>query len=313
MKRKEYIGIILGGIYGLIFRMLCERSEVELFGLDIFSISFIWILPIAIGLIPLLIAREEMANSRYKQVLYPIYSVLMFFLMAMVRLLEDLVCILILTFPFILVAGLTGFIVGKIHNRKNSKKLLSIILLPFLFAPIEAHFSNQKSSYTVESSITIEASKSEIWTKIIEVPEIEESEYNYGFYNYIGIPRPVKSQLEEIEGEEYRIGYFTDDLKLFEKIVEIDTLNYVEFEIELDKSQLRDLPTDKHILQSEYFKFENISYQLIEGKNGETDLKLKCNYSMESKMNWYANFWAERIIQDFEIKLLQVLKAKIEK
>lgn len=312
MKARRYLGIILGGLYGLIYRMLCERNEVEFFDLNVFSVSFIWILPIAIGLIPLLTAREEVTKSRYRSILYPIYSVLMFFLMAFASRLEDLVCILILSLPFIVVAGLTGFIVGKIQNRNNSKKLLSIILLPFLFAPIEANFSNQKNIYSVQSTTIIKASASEIWTNIIEVPEIRESEYDYGFFNYIGIPRPIKSQLEEINGEEYRIGYFTDDLKLFEKIVEIDTLNYVEFEIELEKSHLRDLPTDKHILQSDYFVFEDISYQLIELDNGRTELKLNCNYSMDSKMNWYANFWAKRIIKDFELKLLKVLKSKIE-
>jgi len=312
MKNKRYLGIILGGLYGLAFRMLCERGELGIFGLNVFSISFIWIVPIAIGLIPLLIAREEMIKSKYRSILYPIYSVLMFFLIAFVSLLEDLVCILILSFPFIVVAGLTGFIVGKIHNKNNSKKLLSIILLPFLFATIEADFSNQKSHYVTSSSIEIKASKSEIWNSIIEVPEIRASEYEHGFFNYIGIPRPIKSQLEKIEGEEYRIGYFTDDLKLFERIVLIDTLNYVEFEIDLNKSQLRDLPTDKHILQSDYFAFERISYQLIESNKGTTELRLRCDYSMNSKMNWYASFWARKIIQDFEIKLLKVLKMKIE-
>jgi hypothetical protein len=30
-------------------------------------------------------------------------------------------------------------------------------------------------------------------------------------------------------------------------------------------------------------------------------------------MNGYANFWAKRIIQDFEVRLLQALKMKLEK
>ena len=43
------------------------------------------------------------------------------------------------------------------------------------------------------------------------------------------------------------------------------------------------------------------------------ELKLDCDYILDSKMNYYANFWAERIIKDFENKLLEVLKKKIEK
>lgn len=254
MKRKEYIGVILGGIYGFIYRILCEKNDDIIFDFSIFSISFIWILPIAIGLIPIMIADKEILHSRSKQILYPVGSVLIFFIIALSSRLEDLVCILILTLPFTIVAGLSGLIFGEIIKRRQSQKLFSIILLPFLIAPIESKFSNQNGSYQVQTTIIVEASKAEIWDNIIEVSEIKASEYDYGFYNYIGIPRPIKSELKTIEGEQYRIGHFTDDLTLFEKITQIDTLNYVEFEIELEKSLLRDLPTDKHILQSNYFR-----------------------------------------------------------
>lgn len=312
MKRKEYIGVILGGIYGFIYRILCEKNDDIIFDFSIFSISFIWILPIAIGLIPIMIADKEILHSRSKQILYPVGSVLIFFIIALSSRLEDLVCILILTLPFTIVAGLSGLIFGEIIKRRQSQKLFSIILLPFLIAPIESKFSNQNGSYQVTTKIIVEASKAEIWDNIIEVSEIKASEYDYGFYNYIGIPRPIKSELKTIEGEQYRIGHFTDDLTLFEKITQIDTLNYVEFEIELEKSLLRDLPTDKHILQSNYFRFDHISYRLVEIDTERIELQLNCKYSIESKMNGYANFWAEGIIRDFEMKLLEALKQKIE-
>ena len=312
MKRKEYIGIILGGIYGLIYRLLCERNDEIIFDFNIFSISFIWILPIAIGLIPILISNQAIQNSKAKQVLYPVGSVLVFFIIALVSRLEDLVCILILTIPFTVVAGISGLIFSQIIKKRKSNKLFSIVLIPFLLVPVESNFSNKSKSYTIDSKIIINATKKDIWSKIIEVPEIQDSEYEYGFYNYIGIPRPVKSELKEIEGEEYRIGHFTDNLKLFEKITRIDTLSFVEFKIELEKSILRDIPTDKHILKSDYFKFKNISYNLTEINVESVELQLNCEYSIESRMNWYANFWAKGIIKDFEEKLLKVLKKKIE-
>jgi len=312
MKTKEYIGILLGGIYGIVYRLLCENNDNQIFDFNIFSISFIWILPIVIGVLPILIANKEIQNSKSKQVLYPIASVLLFFIITLATRLEDLVCILILTLPFIMVAGISGLIVGEILKRSKSNKLFSIVLLPFLIIPLESKLSDAKKVYQVETKIIIEASKEKVWDHLIEVPEISEAEYEYGFYNYIGIPRPVKSELQVIEGEQYRIGYFTDHLQLVEKISQIDTLNFVEFEIVLEKSVLRDLPTDKHILQSSYFKFDKISYELVVIDANNIELRLDCKYSIDSKMNWYANFWAEKIIRDFEIKLLNVLKTKIE-
>lgn len=178
--------------------------------------------------------------------------------------------------------------------------------------PIESQFENQQQTFEVQNSIIINAEKSEIWNYLIEVPEIETSEYDYTLFNYIGISRPLKSQLEIIDGEEYRVGYFSDDLKLYETITKKDIPNFVNFKIHIEKSEFRNIPTDKHLLQSDYFKFEDISYRLEKLENGQTKLILSCSYTMQSKMNRYANFWATKVIEDFEVKLLKVLKGKVE-
>ena len=148
---------------------------------------------------------------------------------------------------------------------------------------------------------------------MIEVPEIQDHEYKGGFFNAIGIPRPIKSELKTMDGTQYRMGYFSDGLTLCETISEIDTLHSVEFAIHIDKSQLRDVPTDQHVLRSDYFTFDHITYELIELSPNKTVLQLSCDYTLNSKMNGYASFWADVIIDDFESRLLQALKGKVEK
>ena len=303
MRIKEYAGIIAAAIYGVSVRLLFENQSFEIFEFSIFSLSFLWVLPIVMGFIPFLLARDELLASRWKQFMFPVASVFLFFTATLITGLEDLICILILSLPFTLVAGFAGLLVGSLLKRKNidNGKLYSLILIPILLAPIESRFASQKSLYEVSSNIIINADQETIWPNIIEVPEITNNEYESGFFNYIGIPRPIKSVLKEIEGEEFRIGYFTDDLKLVEKIVEIDTLNHVAFSIDLQRSTLRDLPTDKHILQSGHFEFQRISYQLLPVNEERVNVKLSCSYAIDSKMNAYANFWAERIIKDLAI------------
>lgn len=314
MKFTQYIGILFGALYGLGFRMLCEKESLNgIYDLyDIYSVTFIWIVPIVVGIIPILFAREEILKSKSKQFTFPFLSVLLFFLFALSSGLEDWLCILIIAFPFLFSAGIVGLLLsGYIKNRK-SNKLYSIILLPLILNPLETYLPNNEEVYSVQSEIVIDAKKETIWNNLIEVPEIREDEYNYGFYNTIGVPRPVKSELEIIDGIEYRIGYFTEGLKLYETISEIDTFDFVNFKINIDKSELRNTPTDRHLLKSDYFKFKNISYSLRETNDGKTKLTLNCDYVLDSKMNFYANFWAKRIIKDFEEKLLDVLKEKIE-
>ena len=217
-------------------------------------------------------------------------------------------------FPFLLVAGVTGLVVGAIvKSNKIDKKLYSIVLFPLLLNPIENLLPSRTQAYSVETKIIIEESRETVWKNIIEVPEISESEYNSGFFNFIGVPRPLKSELKIIDGRTFRIGHFTDNLQLCETISEYKENRFVNFNIDLNRSRLRNKPTDQHLLKSKYFVFQNISYELEMINGNETLLILKCDYEIQSKMNGYASFWASSIIKDFEERLLDALKTKMEK
>ena len=269
-------------------------------------------MPIVISIIPILFAKNEVLESRWKQFVFPFLSVLLFFIFTLSSGIEDWLCILIIAFPFLLTAGIVGLILGPIIKNRNSNKLYSIVLLPFILSPLESLIPNKSEHFSVESKIVIKTDKQTVWKNLIEVPEIKDKEYDKGFFNYIGVPRPIKSELEIINNTEYRIGYFSGELKLYETISKVDPLNFVEFNIHINESELRDLPTDKHLLKSDYFSFDNISYELQEVSANKTELILRCNYTLDSKMNGYANFWAEKIIKDFESRLLNSLKLKIE-
>lgn len=311
----ELSGILIGAFYGLFVRFLIQESSLDnsdILEFEIYSVSFFWILPIAIGLIPILIARKAVLEHQWKWFYLPTLSVLLFFQLALITRLEDMLCILIVSFPFLISAGIIGLILGPILKSKHANKLSSIVLLPFIFSPLESYLPRVEESFHVESKISIEADKTKVWDALIEVPEIKSEEYNAGFYNRIGIPRPIKSTLETVDEQVYRIGYFTEGLKLYETISNIDTNHFVEFKIHIDKSELRNVPTDEHVLDSKYFKFDRIAYQVIE-KEGGTELRLSCTYTLHSNMNWYAEFWANEIISDFEERLLQALKFKLEK
>lgn len=312
MKPTRYIGILLGALYGICIRMIGGWEIVDNTNF-IYSISFIIITPIIIGVIPILISSNELYKSPWKLFLYPIYSVLTFGILALLTRYEDILCLLVLAFPFLLMAGIVGLAFGTvIKDIKINKKTYSILLLPLLISPIENSFPNTPQRYSIVSNIIIHKNKQTVWHNIIEVPDINEEEYQYGFFNYIGVPRPIKSVLETHDDKIYRVGYFTDNLKLYETISEIQENEFVNFKIDIDKSELRNTPSDQHLLKSNYFFFENISYTLKPINAEQTELILRCDYTIKSKMNGYANFWADQIIKDFEVRLLNALKYKME-
>jgi hypothetical protein len=307
---KQYMGVLFGGLYGLTFRLLGE-AEFESGFFSLYSITFVWVVPIVMGIIPLIFAPKEIGASRSKQFFFPILSVLLFFMLAFTTRLEDIICLLIIGFPFIVGAGLAGLAVGFWIQKINEKKMYMLLFLPLLLNPLESLLPTPQTDYEVKNQILIEKGAAEIWQHLIEVPEIAESEFDFGPLNYMGVPRPIKSQLEVIDGKTYRIGYFSDGLKLVESIAMKDSLKALHFDIHIDKSTLRDLPMDKHILESGYFQFNDIAYHLREISPTQTEVTLSCDYTIRTRFNFYSNFWASWVIGDFEQRLLEVLKGKL--
>lgn len=267
-----------------------------------------------IGLFPILFTNTEIYKSKTKLFFYPVITILLFLISALLTRLEDLICLLIIGFPFLIAAGIVGLLMGVfVKDRIKNKKIYSIILLPFILNPIENVLPNKTETFNVTTAITINSGNENIFPNLLEVPKISENEYSNGFFQKIGIPRPIESKMIKDKTKLYRIGKFTDNMQLYETVSEIKPNVFVNFKIDLNKSILRDTPTDQHLLKSDYFNFENINYTLIPISNNQTKVILNCEYRISSKMNSYANFWAKNIIKDFEERLLKSIKYKLEK
>lgn len=309
---SQYLGFILGIIYGLIFRLISDVEYLDGY-YNVYSITFIWIIPTLIGLFPIMFSSSKLYLSPLKLVLYPIITICLFLITTLVTGLEDFFCLLIIGIPFFIAAGVVGILLGAYMKDKiSNKKIYSIFLLPLILNPAENLIPNKSEEFKVEHSIIINKNRAEIFPNLLEVQNINEKQYGNGFFQIIGIPQPINSKMYNDGENSYRIGYFTDNFKLYESIDQSIENEFVSFQIHLDKSQLRNQPTDIHLVKSDYFKFGKISYKLIEVDTNKTKVILSCDYLLNSKMNSYANFWAEKIISDFEKRLLKSIKINIE-
>ncbi len=103
---SKYGGILLGAGYGLAMRLLFNSSLRSRYDFtDLFSVTFLWIVPVLIGVAPVLAApRQRLESVRY---LFtgPIFSVFLFFVVAYITRIEDIICLVILGVPFIMAAA----------------------------------------------------------------------------------------------------------------------------------------------------------------------------------------------------------------
>lgn len=122
IQKSQYLGIFLGIIYGLIIRILSEKEIFNDF-YTVYSISFLWVTPVIIGLFPILFSSNDIYKSKIKLFFYPILTIILFLIAALITKIEDLVCLLIIGLPFLIIAGIIGVFLGLfVKNRVKNKK-----------------------------------------------------------------------------------------------------------------------------------------------------------------------------------------------
>lgn len=306
---KQFLGIILSAIYALIIRLLGEWNLIE-----INSISYLIIAPMVLGFIPFYFKGGRFRKSISVAILYPLLSVLIFLVIAIITHLEDLLCFIIIGLPYVILSVCASIVLFYVTKEKKDDEInrssLSILLLPVLFGMIEKEVPKVKTDLSVSNTIVIDLPDTVVWNHLFEIPDLSDAN-SPGFINYMGVPQPLRSTYDPVTNT--RLGYFEKGILLNESIVEQMDCRKLVFAIDINKSHFGSNPTLNHILKAENMEFKQIQYELKRLNHGQTLLKLSTNYSIHSNLPFYGKFWSTRIIDDFERKLLVSLKLVLEK
>lgn len=310
--RQKYglliIGIVIGVGYGLLTRFVFGEKA------TLASITYLFIIPTILGIVPLMFADNEQLKS-YKNIIFiPWLTVATFFLTMFLIGLEEFICLLILAGPFFILGTIGAFIyrLVQINKQKSKGKLLTLLLIPFLFSPIEELIKSPSLTFKIDSEVVISATTETIWDNIVEVNEIQRIEYTPGFFNKIGIPRPLSATVDEKRIGGQRIGNFEGGLRFIETITQYEPNKLVSFDIKVDPKSVRPNVFDQHVLNGNYFTFVNATYEITPLPNGQVNLKLSSSYQLTSKINLYGKFWGDIILNDFQERLLKVIEKRSE-
>jgi hypothetical protein len=301
-------GIVIGIAYGLLTRIVFGENA------TLASITYLFIIPTILGIVPLLFADNDQLKS-YKNIIFiPWLTVATFFLTMFLIGLEDFLCLFILAAPFFILGTLGAFIyrLVQINKQKRKRRLLTLVLIPFLLSPMEEYIKSPSATFKVKSEVIISAVPATIWSNIVEVKTIHRNEYHSGFYNKMGIPRPISATVDRKEPGGLRTGNFEGGLKFVETITRYEPNKTVSFDITVDPTSVRPNVFDQHVLNGNYFTFVDATYTLTNLANGEIKLELTSSYQLTSTINVYGKFWGDLILKDFQDRLLEVIEKRCE-
>ncbi len=316
---SKYAGVVLASMYGIVFRILLDNDIDLVFeGLvltDLFSTTFVVVVPFVIGIIPMFFASNAQLHSTAYRALMPLLSVLIFFFICYLSGLEGIICLVVIFVPYGLVAMLGGVVFGWIIRaaREKRKTITPVLLLPLLTGVVEERIPTPTKVHDVATTVIINASANEIWQNIVRVDNIAESEYNKGFFNYAGMPRPLYAELDKDTVGATRVGHFENGLMFVERVTDWQKNKKVSFSIEVvPESVGGNTVFEQHVLTSARFKFLNASYELKELGADKTELVLHSSYRLHTKVNAYGIYWGDKMVGDFQERLLEVIKQRCE-
>ena len=188
------------------------------------------------------------------------------------------------------------------------------VILPLVFSPIEQYIGPTLSTFQARTSIIINAPVGTIWANVTRVEEISEVEDQGTITKWLGIPRPVRAELNYEGVNAERKAIFTGGLIFTEIVTAYEHEKNMEFSIEPNTGEIPSTTFDEHVLiGGQYFSVLKGIYNIEEMDNGQARLNLSSTFQLNTTFNFYSGLWAQWIMRDIQNNILHVIKDRSEK
>jgi hypothetical protein len=305
-----FIGLIAGVAYAFLSMLIVTYFHENV------SISYIFILPIILGAIPVLFSTKEQLKAYKTYLLLPWIITFSFFVLSFVTGFEGMICLVIIVAPFLLLGTLGAFIfrLVKLKQEGNGTKLYVSLFLPLLILVVETNFQASDQIHTISTSIEINADKSKVWNNVKNVKDIQSDEIKTHFVHLIGKPKPLNGELDQEGIGGIRRITWDKGIKFEEKITAWDNNNGFSFDINVDPNSIPPTTLDEHVMiGGKYFDVLKGSYKIEQLSQTQNKVTLTCTYRVTTNLNFYSKFWADFILDDFNQMILEVIKKRSER
>ena len=317
MNRKlknTLIAIGIPTVYAIILRLFfgVEKWN-ELF--SVMSVTFLFCLPTIVGALTVYLSNKEKVEKLSYRILIPWVPIFAFLIITLSFAIEGWACWLMIL-PVFLIAGSIGGLIGgylKLKKENDRLNISLLVLIPFLFAPIESLIDKIPATYEAYTYIDINSKAEKIWDNVTRVSIINENEDSGWLNKFLGFPRPLKAELDFEGVGAYREAIFTNGLVFHETVTEYEDNKLMVFDIKAYPHEIPSTTLDEHVvIGGNYFDVLNGKYELEELGNGIHRLHLSSKFEMKTTFNFYAGWWGKWIMKDIQNSILKVEKNRAE-
>lgn len=316
-----WMGMVLALGYGLggevLFKQMLDNDVL----VGTLSISFLFLLPFAIGVLTLLFSSKESRLSWGYATFAPWAVCAALGILVVIFAMEAWVCVVMGLPIFFVMSSLGGALVCWRANRRarlenghsdqNVSMLGVVLLVPLLFSPIEALWQPPTIEREVTRVMVVDAPAAVIWDEFVTVPKIQPEEERFAWFRAAGLPHPVEATLVNPGAEGVRYASYDNGMKVVEPVQIWSLYEQYRFGVVLDPESGQHTPLWSDVA-GEHLQVQWVEYRVEPLSDQQVRLHLTSRYALQTPMNAYSAMWVDFLLGDFQQYILDIVTARAE-
>lgn len=297
-----YKGMIIANAFAALVMSITKiLFEINHIVSGMFVASDFIIIPVVMGIINAY-WWKELSLTALQKAGYTLFNLLILLALSFLFMGEGVFCLIIVS-PLLFVFLFVGVFMGWIMYEKNKNDKLNISILGFLFIAflIDAN-SDHQYVRLVSDEVVIQATPDKIWKHVVAFEPIQEKPTFWMFK--LGMPKPMQTTVAGYYEGAGRKCIFNDGI-IFEETMTVFQPN---------KNLIFDIvtpPQDPEIIG--HIETQRGQFLLRDNHNGTTTLIGNSWYKLNVFPAWYYNVWAESIVRNVHLRVMEHIKLLSEK
>ena len=301
MMLSALAGVLIGGIFAVLV------TAVSVYAVQSYGTALFMGMPIVSGAAAGFVYNQPIMRGVGASMIVGLISCLMAGLFLILFAMEGAVC-LAMAFPLVAPLGLLGGLLGYALAATilaQSKYMLggALLLSVPVLAVWEKSHSAEPAVHVTESSVIVNAPRSEVWKTVIAFPEITSPPEWYFRY---GVASPLRARIEgqgvgAVRHCEFTTGSFVEPITTW------DEPQRLAFDVTEQPEPLVEMTPYKHIhpphLQGTFLSVRG-EFELIELSENQTRLIGRTWYTVDMGPQIYWKQWTDFIVHRIHMRVL---------
>jgi hypothetical protein len=314
LKPRWWWPLAAGVAFGIVLRVIYSGRPGQAY--DAMMGSFALLVPIAVAAVTVFVGelreRRDWAYYFWMSAL----ANLLFTLGTFVIHIEGLICVILAAPMFAIVGGVAGLIVGAVARwtRWMRQTVFCCALLPMLLGSYEHYLPVPQNVHTLERSISIAASRAEVWDQLMTALKIQPDEMQNGLMYRIGVSLPESACAGEMpDGSLLRWIRMGKGIEFDQVSTDWQAGRHVRWQYRFYPNSFPPRALDDHVkIGGEHFDLLDAEYTLEAQPDGKTNLRVSMSYRVSTRFNWYAQPVAKLFVGNFEETALRFYARRAE-